>query len=121
MKNHKIVYWTATILFSLWMLKNASTYLFVEEAKLLCAHFGLPNYLRIELAIAKILGTLVLLLPLKGNIKEWAYSGFAITMVSGFIAHICSGDSLPSSLSALVALAILLTSYFYYHKLQRGN
>jgi putative oxidoreductase len=122
MRIHKTIYWVSTILFAIWMLKNAYLYLFVGEAKILCVHFGLPDYLRIELAIAKILGTIVLLLPvLKGSIKEWAYAGFAITMVSGFIAHLCSGDSVLSSLSAIVALVILLISYFYYHKLYKSN
>lgn len=122
MKTQKTIYWITTGIFSIWMLKNAYAYLAVDEAKLACRHFGLPDYLRIELAIAKIAGTITLLIPfIKGNIKEWAYAGFTITMISGFIAHLCSGDSLLSSLSALIALAILFGSYFYYHKLQKAN
>lgn len=119
MKSQKIIYSITTGLFSLWMLKNAYAYLTTEEAKLLCLHFGLPDYLRIELAIFKIIGVLVLLIPIIGRLKEWAYAGFAITMISGFIAHLASGDPLLSSLSALLALALLLTSYFSFHKLKR--
>lgn len=120
MKSQKIIYAIATGLFSLWMIKNAYVYLTTEEAKQLCIHFGLPDYLRIELAIFKIIGILVLLLPVQqGYLKEWAYAGFTITMISGFIAHLASGDSLFSSLSALVALALLLTSYFSFHKINK--
>jgi putative oxidoreductase len=122
MKTQKIIYWIATGLFSLWMIKNAYVYLTSEEAKQLCLHFGLPDYLRIELAIAKIIGIIVLWLPLKvGRLKEWAYAGFAITMISGFIAHLASGDPLAPSFSALLALAILMTSYFTGHKVKSIN
>ena len=119
MKSQKTIYWIATDLFAIWMLANAYAYLTSEEAKRICTHFGFPDYFRIELAIAKILGTIILLLPIiKGRPKEWAYAGFVITVVSGFIAHISSGDSLSTSSSAIIALAILLTSYFTYHNLK---
>ncbi|RDC56321.1 DoxX family protein [Pedobacter chinensis] len=112
MKYQKIIYWIATGLFSIWMLTNAFAYLTSEEAKRICMHFGFPDYFRIELAIAKISGTTILLLPMiKGRLKEWAYAGFVITVISGFIAHLSSSNSLLSSSSAIIALAILLTSY----------
>lgn len=119
MKSQKIIYSITTGFFSLWMIQNAYVYLTTEEAKQLCLHFGLPDYLRVELAIFKIIGVIILLLPIiQGRLKEWAYAGFAITMISGFIAHLASGDSFLSSLSALLALAILLTSYFSFHKIK---
>src|SRR4051812_47033412 len=107
----KVVYWISTGIFSLWMLLNAAAYLFSDEAKRLCAHFGFPDYFRVELAIAKIIGVVVLLAFKR---KEWAYAGFTITVISGFIAHLASGDSLLSASSALLALSLLFTSYFNY-------
>ncbi|BAV04995.1 DoxX-like family protein [Filimonas lacunae] len=116
MKKQQIIYWSATGLFCLWMIANAYAYLTSAQAQALCTHFGFPGYFRIELAIAKIAGVIALLLPIiPARLKEWAYTGFTITVISGFIAHLCSGDSLPASLSALVALAILFTSYYQYH------
>lgn len=107
-------------MFSLWMLKNAWLYLTSEEAKRLQEHFGFPDYFRIELAIAKITGVTVLLLPItKRWLKEWAYAGFVITVISGFIAHLASGDSISVSLSALIALATFMASYISYHQLQK--
>jgi len=119
MKQQKSIYWITTGLFSLWMLKNAGLYLTSEEAKKLCIHFGFPDYFRIELAVAKIVGVIVLLIPVtKMWLKEWAYAGFVITIISGFIAHLGSGDSIAASLSALIALVILMASYTSYHKFQ---
>jgi hypothetical protein len=119
MKTRNAIYWISTGLFALWMLANAKAYLTSEEAKMLCLHFGFPGYFRVELAVAKVLGTIILLLPFKGNIKEWAYAGFSITVISGFIAHLASADSMASSASAMVALGILLISYFTYHHLKQ--
>lgn len=122
MKIQKAIFWSATTLFCLWMLANAKAYLTSEEAKRLCVHFGFPGYFRVELAVAKIAGVVVLLVPdIPARVKEWAYAGFAITVISGFIAHLCSGDSSGASFSALMALAILLISYCTYHLLLRGK
>lgn len=119
MKPGKTVYWITTGLFSLWMTLNAYAYLFSDEAKRLCVHFGFPGYFRVELAIAKFIGVVILLLPITQlRLKEWAYAGFVITMISGFIAHLSSGDSIWSASSALMALNLLLVSYFTYHRLQ---
>jgi putative oxidoreductase len=63
------------------------------------AALGFPNYFRIELSVAKIIGALILLLPqTPARIKEWVYAGFGITMLSAFLAHICSGDPLSKIL-----------------------
>ncbi|WP_461069652.1 DoxX family protein [Spirosoma horti] len=119
MKRLTIIYWVTTVMFSLWMLANAYAYLTSEEARRLCAHFGFPDYFRVELAVAKVIGITVLVPPLlKGRIKEWAYAGFVITVISGFIAHLASGDSVRDSASALLALVLILISYASYHRLQ---
>jgi hypothetical protein len=82
------------------------------------AHFGLPDWFRIELTVAKILGVLALLIPtIPNRIKEFAYGGFAITVISAVIAHSSSGDGI-SSLDPLLFLGILIVSYFYYYKTQ---
>lgn len=56
------------------------------------AHLGFPDYFRVELALAKMLGIVVLLAPAPARMKEWAYAGFAITLVSALIAHLAVGD-----------------------------
>jgi hypothetical protein len=118
MKLQKSVYWIATGLFALWMLLNAKAYLFSDEARQLCAHFGFPDYFRIELGIAKFIGVIILVTSAsKSRLVEWTYAGFGITIISGFIAHVASGDTIITSASALLALAILVTSYVSYHSL----
>ena len=80
-------------------------------------HLGFPVYFRIELAIAKLLGAVVLILPMiPARIKDFAYTGFAITFTSAFIAHQSSGDAISIAIMPLLFLGILAVSYIYYHK-----
>jgi len=54
----------------------------------------LPNYLRVELTVFKILGIAVLLIPrLPMRLKEWAYAGFGITLIC--FGEIAGADFLP--------------------------
>ena len=43
-------------------------------------HLGFPDYFRVELSWAKLLGVVMLLAPVPARLKEWAYAGFAITL-----------------------------------------
>jgi len=89
MKKNKIIFWITTGLVSAMMLFSAYSYLTNEVMKSGFVHLGFPSYFRIELAVAKILGVIVLILPLIPNrLKEFAYTGFAITFISAFIAHL---------------------------------
>lgn len=85
------------------------------------AHLGFPNYFKIELTVAKILGVLALLIPaVPVKIKEFAYAGFAITLVSASVAHFGRGDGRNLSvlyvIDPLIFLGLLIVSYFYFQK-----
>jgi DoxX-like family len=116
MKKDRIIYWTATGIVAAIMLWSALNFSLNKEMKGAFAHLGLPNWFRVELTVAKILGALALLIPaIPNRIKEFAYRGFAITLISAMIAHSSSGDGL-ASLDPLVFLGVLIVSYWYYHK-----
>jgi len=84
------------------------------------AHLGLPTYFKVELTIAKILGVLALVIPsVPIKIKEFAYFGFGLTLLSASIAHFSRGDAHLSILfivDPLVFLVMLVVSYFYFEK-----
>ena len=115
-KTIKIIYWISTALVSLMMIFSAYSYLTNPEVKQGFQHLGFPDYFRIELAVAKILGAIILLVPIKGEVKEWAYAGFAITFISAFIAHTASGDPIANRVGPIVFLLVLALSYFTYHR-----
>jgi hypothetical protein len=84
-------------------------------------HLGFPPYFKVELTIAKILGVLALVIPaVPFKVKEFAYAGFAITLVSAAIAHFGRGDARSLSvlyvLDPLVFLFLLAVSYYYFEK-----
>jgi len=121
MKAIKTVYWISTGLFALIMLVIASGYLASEQLKAAFSNLGFPEYFRIELAIAKFVGVIGLVLPVvKGRVKEWMYAGFTITLGSGFIAHYAVGHAAGSLISPLIMLAILIVSYITYRRLNHS-
>lgn len=118
MKKNKIIFWVTTILFSGLMILSAVNYLTNKEMAEAFKHLGFPAYFRIELAIAKVVGALVLVLPFFGsNMKEWAYAGFGITLISASVAHASVGDGVGQVTAPLIVFLILLTSYIYKNKM----
>jgi DoxX-like family len=84
-------------------------------------HLGFPPYFKAELTIAKILGVLALVIPaVPVKVKEFAYAGFAITLVSAAIAHFGRGDARNLSVlyvvDPLVFFGLLAVSYYYFEK-----
>jgi len=77
---------------------------------------GFPDYLRVQLGVAKILGAVALVVPLPRALKEWTYAGFTISFVSAGIAHAAVGDPLTAMIPPVVALGLLLTSYATYRQ-----
>jgi uncharacterized membrane protein YphA (DoxX/SURF4 family) len=121
MKTAKISYYTTTGIIALMMTYSAITYLTQPAMAQTFQHLGYPAYFRVELAIAKLIGVALLVAPVFRRMKELAYAGFALTFVSAFIAHTCSGDPMPYPLIPLVFLAILAGSYVSYSKWQTAT
>ena len=122
MKKIKIGYWVVTLLFCLPMLGSAFMYFTNEEVQTVFAHLGFPDYFRVELGIAKVLGVAVLLIPgLPRDLKIFAYAGFTINMISAFIAHMASGDALQDSIAPLFLLIFLALSYRFMNRLSEQS
>jgi hypothetical protein len=119
MKTEKIIYWVSTSLISAMMLFAAFGYFTSPVMQEAFVHLGFPDYFRVELGAAKVLGAIALILPwVPGRIKEFAYFGFAVTFVSAFIAHLSSGDPLTVAFNPVMALIFLVVSYITYSKLK---
>lgn len=121
MKKTKILYWLTTVIFSAMMIFSGSMYFVSSDMTQTFEHLGFPDYFRIELGIAKIIGAIFLVTPINERIKEWAYIGFTITLVSAAIAHLASSDPVSAVITPLVFLGILVLSYVSHNKLQENN
>jgi hypothetical protein len=114
MNKNKIIYWTTTGIIAAMMLFSSFGYFTNAGMKAVFVHLGFPDYFRIELGILKILGAVVLLLPVfSRQIKSLAYFGFALAFISASIAHSASGDPISAIITPIVFLTILGVSFIF--------
>ena len=112
-------FWISTVLFALQMGFIAYAQLRLPQVAAAFAHFGFPAYFRIELSWAKFAGLLALLVPaVPARLKEWAYAGFAITLVSALIAHLAVGDGVNAWGWAVGTAILWGLSYFFWLRIQ---
>jgi len=117
MKKIKIIYWISTLLFCTFLLLTSISYFTDPKFIAVFGHLGFPQYFRIELGIAKICGVILLLVPgIPARVKEWAYAGFAITLISGTVAHANSGDPAGYVINVIFFFILLVCSYIFWHK-----
>ncbi len=79
---------------------------------------GFPDSFRILLGTAKLLGALALVIPVWDKLKEWAYAGLAFTFISAVYVHIYTNTPF---VGALVAMAMLGVSYFFWNRIKAAK
>ncbi len=103
----KIIYWIATTVLCGIMLYSAQMYfLNTEKVKGFFEYFSYPTYIVIPLAIAKVLGVVLIVWNPIRWLKEWAYAGFFFDLVLANLAHYYAGHSVGLSTFAMLALMI---------------
>jgi hypothetical protein len=118
MKN-KIVFWISTSFIFLFEGVMPALTSHTELAINGITHLGYPVYFVAILAVFKVLGSIALIVPaIPNRIKEWAYAGFTFSLIAaatsvGIVDGFGFGMFFP-----LIILAILITSYITYHKLE---
>ena len=113
-----IGFWSATALFCLQIGFTAYAQLRLPQVEEAFTRLGFPDYFRVELAWAKLLGVVLLLAPVPARLKEWAYAGFAITLGSALIAHLSVGDG-PEAWGWAAGTGVLWgLSYFFWRRVQ---
>ena len=113
-KRDTYLYWITTAIIAVLMLASALNFAFNPASKDAFRHLGLPDWFRWELTIAKVLGTFALVIPaIPKRMKEFAYFGFALTIVSADVAHLSSGDSPWLIVAHTTFLGVLAVSYVY--------
>ena len=111
-----VMYWTVTALFCLQMGFTAYAQLSLPQVAQEFARLGFPDYFRVELSWAKLLGVAILLLPVSTRLKEWAYAGFAINLASAMIAHLALGEAPAAWVWAAGTSVLWVLSYFSWRR-----
>ena len=113
-----LAFWSVTAIFCLQIAFTAYAQLRLPQVAEAFTHLGFPAYFRVELATAKLVGVLMLLTPVPARLKEWAYAGFAITLVSALIAHFAVGDG-PEAWGWAAGTSVLWAlSYFLWRRVE---
>lgn len=115
-KTLNIIYWTSTIIYVLFDSVGAiafNTQPAIEGIR----HLGFPDYFRVELAIGKMIGGILLIVPaIPHRFREWAYVGFGICGITATIGHLVVDGNFSHAFMPVVVLVVLLVSYITYHK-----
>lgn len=117
-KRTKIIYWITTIIIVLF---DGVVPAFTSNSELAVAgirHLGYPDYFRTMLTVFKVAGAIILILPFVGRrLKEWAYAGFALSMIAAAVSHWAVDGIDVQSFFPLFIFSILVASYLSYHTL----
>ncbi len=111
MKTKKTAYWITTI-WVVCVMAISGVLSLIHEPRMMksLSHLGYPAYFADMLGTAKLLGICVLLVPGQLRLKEWAYAGFGITILSASYSHLFAHDGL-AALEPLITFGALVISY----------
>ena len=114
-----IGFWIVTALFCVEMTFTAY-YEILPQAADAFARLGFPSpWFRAELSLAKVAGVVALLVPVvPARLKEWAYAGFAINLVSAQIGHLSIGDRPLAFVPSALTGVLWVLSYIFWRRLQ---
>ncbi|KIC62894.1 DoxX family protein [Chryseobacterium taiwanense] len=113
-KRNKIIYWIFTLWMSLGMISTAIVQLLKNKDELAnFTNLGYPSYLMTIIGVWKILGVLVILLPKRLLLKEWAYAGFFFVMSGAIVSHIIVNDPFSKKFPTILLLVLVIISWYF--------
>ncbi len=119
MKKVKIAFWISTTIIFLF---EGVLVAFTSQSQMSIdgiTSLGYPVYFVTLLAVFKVLGSLVLIIPqVPPRFKEWAYAGFGIDFISAFVSIWVVVGINVGLLMPLAFIILLVISYRSFHKLQ---
>jgi hypothetical protein len=123
-KTIKILYWVFTILFAALMIFSAYGSILVnaDAKKMIHEQLGYPVYFIAFTGVAKLIGSIIILIPGLKTIKEWAYAGLFFDLV----AAVYSGIALSGTVDPMMAFMLIwfvpgILSYYFWKKLTANN
>ena len=113
-KRDKIIYWIATIWFTLAMFASGIQQIFtiggfVEIMKSL----GFPTYFSVILGVWKIVGVIAVLIPKFPLLKEWAYAGFFFVISGAIVSHLAMADDAVELFAPIFLLILTIISWYF--------
>ena len=122
-KTTNTVYWVSTIIFAALMIFSAVGGLqpMPDAIKLMHDGLGYPVYFIQFISVAKLLGSIVILIPGLNRIKEWAYAGLFFDLAGAVYSGVASSGKFdPMMLSMLAWILPGILSYYLWQKKMKG-
>ena len=117
MKKVNIFYWIVTGLFAAFMLFTAIPNVMVDKGSIdLITGLGYPKYFIPYIGIAKVIGSIAILIPFFRRIKEWAYAGLFFDLSGATYSIIAMGGLNWQIIFMILPIVFLFLSYYFWHK-----
>lgn len=117
MKTTNILYWVFTVLLAGFMIFSALPNIMeTKESEALFKQLGYPLYLQHFVGIAKLLGSIVVLIPAFPRLKEWAYAGLFFDLAGAGYSCVAAGEPVSVLGFFAVFIIVLFLSYYFHHK-----
>jgi uncharacterized membrane protein len=123
-KTINTLYWIFTIVFAAAMIFSSYGSILVnEDAKnLIHNYLGFPIYFIPFTGVAKLLGSIVILIPGLKTIKEWAYAGLFFDLAGAIYSGIAVAKTVdPMMIFMLVWIVPGILSYYFWNKKMKVN
>jgi len=124
-KTTNILYWVFTIIFAGLMIYSAYGSIIVnEDAKnLISGYLKYPEYFIPFTGWAKLIGSIVILIPGLKTVKEWAYAGLFFDLIAAVYSALAVPGAVvdPAMLILLIWFAAGILSYIFWKKKLRSE
>ncbi|MCG2618115.1 DoxX family protein [Terrimonas sp. NA20] len=121
-KTVNILYWIFTIIFAALMIFSSYGSIIVnQDAKtLIHDQLGYPVYFIPFTGWAKLIGSIIILIPGLKTVKEWAYAGLFFDLIAVVYSSIAlSGTVDPMMAFLLIWFVPGILSYYFWKKKMR--
>src|ERR1043165_7933885 len=99
MKKINIAFWICTVIAAGLMIFSAIPDATLQPEGVKFTHqLGYPDYFVRFIGIAKIAGSIAILLPLPARLKEWAYAGLCFDLLGACVSEIATFGFNPQML-----------------------
>ncbi|HLP79509.1 MAG TPA: DoxX family protein [Acidobacteriota bacterium] len=117
MEKTERIYWTSTVILAGSIFFIGLVQAFHRQAEVdLITNLGFPVYFLTILGSWEILGSIILVIPVKPAVKEWAYAGIFFVLSGAILAHVAAGDPLTATIPALSLILLTVISWLFRPK-----
>ncbi len=121
-KTVNILYWVFTIIFAALMIFSSYGSLMVNQDSKTLIHdqLGFPVYFIPFTGWAKLIGSIVILIPGLKTVKEWAYAGLFFDLIAVVYSSVALAGTVDPMMAFLLVWFVpgILSYYFWKRKMR---